>query len=163
MKLIKLGLLSLLALVIMVWGIALLFPANTIVSRAGNIAGSSDTLLKKFTTNKISAQKWLARDQRDLVVKTSDIAFYNNNLFNEQQAENTHADTLFFQVSRGNEMLLQGGLALYQLIPDSTTVQLFYVFQTPWYKPHIRWKMMMADKALGPSLDSMLNRLRQMQ
>lgn len=159
MKLIKLGLLSVLVFGMLFWGITLLFPANTVISRVRNIGAAETALAKSLQTNFISAKTLLVGNE-PMLVKTADIPFYENNLFNSLSAQATpHADTLFFQIEKDAAIIAKGGIAFYQLQSDSTTTQMFYVFQTPWYKPLLKMKMMLADKAYGPGLDSALKRL----
>jgi hypothetical protein len=161
MKVIKLGMISLVVFGLLFWGITLMFPSNTIVSRVVNIAGNADSMHRKVISNEISLQTLLAGNESGLVVKDADIPFYDNNLFNTLSVGSLpQADTIFFQVSKSGKMIAQGGLAFYQLQADSTTTQFFYVFQTPWYKPLLKMKMMMADKVYGPGLDSCLKRLK---
>ncbi|MCC6759855.1 MAG: hypothetical protein IT252_01495 [Chitinophagaceae bacterium] len=158
MKIIKLGLLSVLVFGLLFWGITLLFPSNTVISRALNIAADSGQLMRSVSANEISVQTLLSGNEK-LVVKTADIPFYDDDLFNQQAGQQPiHADTLFFQIQQSAAVIANGGIAFYQLQKDSTTTQMFYVFQTPWYKPLLKMKMMMADKAYGPGLDSALKR-----
>lgn len=159
MKLIKLGLLSVLIFGLLFWGITLLFPANTVISRVKNIGAKESILAHSLRTNLISVKTLLVGDL-PMQVKTADIPFYENNLFNSLSAQATpNADTLFFQIEKNASVIAKGGIAFYQLQSDSTTTQMFYVFQTPWYKPLLKMKMMVADKAYGPGLDSALKRL----
>ncbi len=161
MKFIKLGIISLIAFGALLWGFTLLFPSNTVISRAINIAGNTDSLRKRVMNNEVSLQTVLAGNQSGLVVKDADIPFYTDNLFNALSAGTLpEADTIFFQVSQHNKVIAQGGVAFYQLQQDSATTQMFYVFQTPWYKPLTKMKMVVADKVYGPGLDSALIRLK---
>ncbi|HSC52410.1 MAG TPA: hypothetical protein VLC98_02235 [Phnomibacter sp.] len=163
MKFIKLGLISAVVFGMLFWAITLLFPANTVISRAANIADTSGTLNKRLLSNEISLQTLIAGDSSHLVIKSADIAFYEDNLFNTMSSDALpKADTIFFQISSKGTVVANGGLAFYQLQADSTTTQMFYVFQTPWYKPLVKMKMMVADKVYGPGLDSTLNRLKMM-
>ncbi|MCU0395793.1 MAG: hypothetical protein MUF29_07770 [Chitinophagaceae bacterium] len=161
MKLVKLGLISVLVFGLLFWGITLLFPSNTVISRVTSIAGRSDSLAASIRNNEVSLQQLLAAGHADLRVQAADIPFYENNLFQPGAgAAMPDADTIFFRVNQRGKMVAEGGLAFYQLEADSTTTQLFYVFQTPWYNPLQKMKMMMADKAFGPGMDSTLLRLK---
>jgi hypothetical protein len=157
MRVLKLGLISLVAFSLIIWGFTLLFPSVTVLSRVINIGGSSDTLMHRFASNAISYRQWLLPDTGDFDIRTSDISFYDNNLYNA--APQPNADTLYFEVRQPGVRSLQGGIATYQLSTDSVTTQLFYVFHTPWYRPWDKLKMMMADKQLGPQMDGALKKL----
>jgi hypothetical protein len=161
MKIVKLGLLSVVVFSLLFWAITLLFPSNTVVSRAANVGVKADSVLHMLRTNKVSMQVLLADTNRSLKVAAADIPFYTDNLFNALNREAVpSADTVFFGIKQGGSVLVEGGIAAYQLAADSATVQVFYVFQTPWYKPLRKMKMMMADKAYGPGIDSSLARLK---
>ncbi len=157
MRFIKLALISIVAFSLLLWGFTLLFPSVTVLSRVQNIAGSSDSLQKKLTTNEISFRQWLLPDSGEFDIRTSDISFYENNLFNA--APQSFADTLYFEIRQPGQPSLQGGIGFYQLRGDSVTTQLFYVFRTPWYKPWDKLRLMMADKQLGPQMEGALKKL----
>lgn len=157
MHFVKLGLISILAFSLLLLGITMLFPSVTVLSRVQNISGSSASLMRQLSSNEIGYRQWLLPDSGDFDIRTSDISFYENNLFNA--APQPGADTLYFEVRQPGLWPLQGGIATYQLSPDSVTTQLFYVFHTPWYKPWDKFKMMMADKQLGPQMEGSLKKL----
>lgn len=163
MKIVKLGLISAVIFSLLFWAITLLFPSNTVVSRAANMDVKADSLMRIMRSNQLSLQTLLADTSSTLKVAAADIPFYEDNLFNALNKEAIpSADTIFFGVKQQGHLLVEGGIATYQLAADSATVQLFYVFQTPWYNPLRKMKMMMADKAYGPGLDSSLARLKAM-
>jgi hypothetical protein len=161
MKLIKLALISLVVFTVLLWGITLMFPSNTVISRAANVYGKADSLFNKMKTNEISLSSILATKDSGVSLQAADIPFYEDNLFNALNSSALPAaDTLFFRVNYGGKAIAEGGMAFYQLATDSATAQVFYVFQTPWYQPLKKMKMMVADKVYGPSLDSALLRLK---
>lgn len=161
MRLIKLGLISIVAFSLLFWGITLLFPSVTVISRVRNIAGSSDSLQKRLATNAISYRQWLLPDTGDYDIRTSDISFYENNLYNS--APQPNADTLFFEIRQKGNGSLQGGIGFYQLRPDSVTTQLYFVFSTPWYKPWEKLRMMMVDKQYDAQMNEALQKLGALQ
>ncbi len=161
MKFLKLALISVVAFGLLLWGFTLLFPSVTVLSRVQNIAGSSDSLQQKLAANTISYRQWLLPDSGTFDIRTSDISFYENNLFNA--APQSYADTLYFEIRQPGYPALQGGIGFYQLRADSVTTQLFYVFRTPWYKPWEKLKLMMADKQLGPQMEGALKKLGNLQ
>jgi hypothetical protein len=161
MRFIKLGLISVVAFSLLLWSFTLLFPSVTILSRVQNIAGSSDSLQRKLKTNEISYRQWLLPDSGEFDIRTSDISFYENDLFNaEAQA---YADTLYFEIRQVGQPSLQGGIGFYQLRSDSVTTQLFYIFRTPWYKPWEKLRLMIADKQVGPQMEGALKKLGELQ
>jgi hypothetical protein len=159
MHFIKLGLISIVAFALLLWGFTLLFPSVTVLSRVQNIGGSSDTLMHRFATNQISYRQWLLPDSGDYDIRTSDISFYENDLYNA--APQPNADTLYFEIRNAGSSALQGGIATYQLRDDSVTTQLFYVFKSPWYHPVAKLKMILIDKQYGPQMEGALLKLRE--
>lgn len=162
MKLIKLALISVVVFSMLLWGITLMFPSNTVISRATNVHGKADSIFGKIKTNEISPRTIIAPEASGVSLQAADIPFYEDNLFNAlNQSAVPNADTLFFRVNFKGKAIAEGGMAFYQLAADSATAQIFYVFQTPWYQPLKKMKMMVADKVYGPGLDSALLRLKQ--
>jgi hypothetical protein len=134
-----------------------MFPSVTVLSRVCNIAGEAGELKNKLNNNEISYRQWLLPDSGDFDIRTSDISFYENNLFNA--ASQPNADTIYFEIKQEGIRSLQGGIGLYQLRPDSVTTQLFYVFTTPWYRPLDKLKMMMIDKQYDAQMEGALQKL----
>lgn len=158
MRLIKLALISLVVFYLLIWGITLLFPNVTLVSRALNIAGSKDSISSKIKSNDIPYNAWLTTDARGIDVRSSDISFYENDLFNGEPQPD--ADTIYIELREGAGKFLHGGIGFYQLSKDSATVQLFYVFHTRWYKPWEKMAQIANDAKYGGHLDSSLLRLK---
>ena len=158
MRIVKLGLISLVVFYFLIWAITLLFPNVTIVSRALNIAGNKDTIASRIKSNKIPYASWLTTGLQQVDVRSSDISFYENDLFNAESQANV--DTVYIQLTQPPAQVLNGGIGLYQLQPDSATVQLFYVFHTKWYKPWDKMAQIANDAKYGSHLDSALMRLK---
>jgi hypothetical protein len=158
MNLLKLIIISIVAFSLLLLGFSLLFPGVLVLSRVQNIAGSGPQLLQRMQTNDISYRQWLLPEEGEFDIRTSDISFYTNNLFNA--APQPDADTLYFEVRQEGVRPLQGGIATYQLHADSATTQLFYVFHMPWYRPWDKFRMMMADKQMGPQMEQSLLKLK---
>lgn len=157
MRILKLMLISILAFSLLLLGFSLLFPNVTVLSRVRNMPGSGKELLDKMNTNEISFRQWLLPEEGDFDIRTADISFYVNDLFN--YTPQPDADTLYFEIRQPGGRPLQGGIATYQLHADSATTQLFYVFRNPWYRPWDKFKMMVADKQLGPQMEGALRKL----
>jgi hypothetical protein len=161
MKWIKLALVSVVVFGLLLWAITLMFPSNTVISRAVNVSGNAQTMATLVQSGAVPVRPILAANDTTLVVQMASKPFYKNNLFNTMvQAAVPEADTVFFSIKRQNHTMAEGGIAFYQLSTDSATTQLFYVFQTPWYQPLEKLKMMMADKAMGASVDRSLQVLK---
>ena len=158
MRVIKLGLISIVAFYLLIWSITLLFPNVTVLSRVVNIAGNKDSLSHKIKSNRIPYSNWLTNTNKNIDVRTSDISFYENDLFNMERDKN--ADTIYFELRHQQQSFLKGGIGLYQLSEDSTTTQLFYVFKTHWYKPWEKMGQIINDAKYGGHMDSALHKLK---
>lgn len=158
MRIIKLGLISAVAFYLLIWAITLLFPNVTITSRAINIAGNKDSISRKIKSNEIPYYAWLTSANKAVNVLSSDISFYHSNLFNAERQPN--ADTIFFEMRHLQKAFLTGGIGLYQLQPDSATTQLYYVFETHWYKPWEKMAQVANDAKYGGQMDLALANLK---
>jgi len=158
MRIIKLGLISAVAFYLLIWAITLLFPNVTVLSRAVNIAGKTDNVAQLIKSNTIPYNAWLTATNKEVDVRTSDISFYVNDLFNAERQPN--ADTIYFEMRHKQQSFLKGGIGLYQLSPDSATTQLYYVFETHWYKPWEKMAQVANDARFGGQMDSALQKLK---
>ncbi len=68
------------------------------------------------------------------------------------------ADTLHFYLEEQRQV--KGGIAAYSMGNDSTTLQLFYQINVPWYKPWQKFGLMVNEEKYGPSLDTAMNKLK---
>ncbi len=161
MKYLKLLMISVLGFVLLFWGITLMFPSTTVISRAINIKKDSIPLRKQLDGEKLSMSKWLmSQSQPSVSINLLREPGFTASLFNAETGAVFTGDTLFFALQQADSRPVHGGIATYQLAGDSTTAQLFYVFEFPWYKPWEKMRMMMMDKAIGPGMDSALLRLK---
>ncbi len=158
MRFIKLALISAVAFYLLIWGMSSVMPGVQVLSRAVNIAGHKDSIEEKIDRNEITYKSWLTNNSDAIIVNTSDKSFYTNNLFNAERQEN--ADTIYFEMLHQEKTFLKGGIGLYQLSPDSATVQLFYVFHGSWYKPWQRMAHMLNESKYGGQMDTALRRLK---
>ena len=163
MKILKLLVISILVFGMLFWGITLLFPSTTVISRATNIAGKASDLEMSMKNNTLSPHEWLLPEDHSqpFDCRTSDVPFYDADLFNAQQNAVANGDTLFLSIRQQDQKDVLGGVAFYQLSQDSATIQLYYVFENPWYKPWEKMRMMMMDKAIGPGMEAALQKLKQ--
>ena len=158
MRIIKLALISAIAFYLLIWAITLLFPNVTVLSRAINIAGTKDSVSRLIKSNEIAYYEWLTSNNKQVEVFTSDISFYENDLFNAERQPN--ADTIYFEMRHLQKSFIKGGIGLYQLSPDSATTQLYYVFETHWYKPWEKMAQVANDAKYGGQMDSALHKLK---
>src|SRR6478736_6130116 len=122
MRFIKLALISVIAFYLLIWGMSGLLPKVNVMSRVLNMAGSKDSIGAKIESRRIPFKSWLTNNNDSIEVQTAKTSFYENNLFNADRQPN--ADTIYFDMRYRERSIVKGGLGLYQLSSDSTTVQL---------------------------------------
>jgi len=140
MKYFKLFVISLVVFGSMIFLISLLFPSVTYVSRAMNVAGKQDTIRRALP---------------QLFTKAFNGAGPQLAFAKEMPAG---ADTLHFSIKDHEQV--NGGMALYAMGDDSTTIQVFYQIKVPWYKPWEKFGLMINEEKYGPSLDSALSKIK---
>lgn len=139
MKYFKLLIISIIVFAVMFFFMSLLFPSTTYISRAMNVAGNQNTV--RSSLPQLFAIGFDKASQQSIVIKDYIPS----------------ADTLHFYV----ETQVSGGMAVYAMGKDSTTLQLFYQINVPWYKPWQKLALMINEEKYGPSLDTAISRLQQ--
>jgi len=137
MKYIKLFFISVFVFALMIFGISLLFPTITFVSRAMNVGGNKAAVRPTLPQFAQVGFKHL--------VPAITIDFKPN------------SDTLVFSNDK-----VQGGLAVYDAGNDSTTLQVYYRVYAPWYRPWKKFGLMVNEEKYGPSLDSALSEIKKL-
>ena len=159
MKFVKLGLISVVVIYVIIWAFTLAFPSRTIVSRAANVAVLKDTIINSIINNKVPTDKWFSYDDASVNISISEKTIFDKPFVNYSDVE-YDADTLYLTFNHNNETFLKGGLGVYQLSPDSATVQLFYVFTSDWYKPWEKIAQIVYDAKYGGQMEASLNLLK---
>lgn len=159
MKFVKLGLISVVVIYAIIWAFTLAFPSRTIVSRAANVAVLKDAIIQDIVNNKIPTSKWFTYDDQNVDIQVSKTTVFEKPFANYSDVE-YDADTLYLTFKHNNETFLKGGLGVYQLSPDSATVQLFYVFTSEWYKPWEKIAQIVYDAKYGGQMEHSLNLLK---
>ena len=159
MKFLKLALISVIAFYLLIWGMSAVLPKVNVMSRVLNMAGDKDSIESKIESKQIQFKSWLTNNNDSIEVQTAKTSFYENNLFNADRQPD--ADTIYFDMRYRERSIVKGGLGLYQLSRDSTTVQLFYVFHSSWYKPWQKMAGMLNEAKYGNQMDQALQKLKQ--
>ncbi len=134
MKYIKLFFISVVVFGVMLFCISLLFPSNTIVSRAVNIA------INKSPRNILLSDLYRT-------------AYSDSSSINSLK----ESDTLLVQTPFASH--IQQGVAIYDTHSDSTAVQVFYKIHVPTYKFWDKFGLMLNETKYGPSLDSAIKKI----
>lgn len=157
MKLIKLGLISLIVLGIIVTLIGLLFPSTVLVSRAVDIKAPIDSI--KYRVGNMEQWKGWIAGMNDASVKI--------NSATDAQLENTHVQissiTDSSVVSTWTSLNGQVQLSTIRIIGNSSqdyaVVQWQFVQHIGWY-PWDRFGSMMNDKIMGTMMEQNLQSLK---
>lgn len=140
MKYVKLALISIIVFSVILFGMSLFIPPNTIVSKAADIRGNKDSIRKILPY--LFKQAFNKKDSA----------------YREKNNAGT-SDTLQFSVI--NNERLTGGIALYPINNDSVVLHVFYKIYTPWYKPLQKMALIMNENKYGPLLDSAMMHIKQ--
>jgi hypothetical protein len=162
MRYVKLFLISVVVFGVILFCLSLLFPSTTYVSRAVNVRGEKSTLnssmpelyLLAFQDNEDSIKKLkLLIDS----LTPKDYELRKENKITSGTYIISLGDTLMFSSPFSTD--IKQAIAVYEAGKDSSTVQVFYKIQVPFYKPWKKFALMLNETKYGPSLDSAINRI----
>ncbi len=148
MRFIKLGLISAVILYMLLWMFTLLVPNQNVVSRAINMPGIKDSVKQKILTVNNWSPWFNPKDSINFITI-------------EQKIVNPANDSIPFILKQKNINNLNGTMAFYKLENvDSTALQLYFTFKTPWYKPWLKFSSIVNDKVFGGLLEQTLERMK---
>lgn len=157
MRLIKLGLISIVVLFVVVVLLSLLIPSHVRISRAVNISANIDSLVN----NVADIRQW---KNWNSMVNDSAIGnpFYDYKVFHSDQLQvelrsfkNDTVKTVWRQ-QNGKEIV---GVLTWHTSGNATVVQWYFDFYQKWY-PWEKFGSIIFDKQLGPSMEKSLAALK---
>lgn len=156
MKLIKLGLISLLLLVVLVLGMAVLIPSHVRISRAIDITAPREKLLRKIG----DLRSWPQWNEfvNDSLLKSPSINARELKAGNlEIRILKSTGDSIVASWKTDQQTIIGG----FNLIPsqDQFVVQWYFDFNQRWY-PWEKFASIGFDKQYGPSMEKSLNLLK---
>jgi hypothetical protein len=164
MRLIKLGLISILVFLLLITGISLLFPSYQRVSRAINIAAPikkvQQTVADLHTWegwNKFTNESGLTHMQISMP-SSGEGAFLSSDQL-ELSVLQSSADSMRMNWNQIKGRSFEGGFNFLQLSPDSLTVQWWFDFHFRWY-PWEKFGSLVYDRQLGPIMEESLSGLK---
>lgn len=154
MKLIKLGLISVVVLFVLATLMGLMFPSTVVVSRAIDVT-SPKVQLEQLVLNTLSWKKWVVENESDIFY-TSPHQFKIGN--NEVQV--VHQNNLSIATLWKGSNVLDSKMTIYAG-SDAThhTVQWSFTQKVKWY-PWERFSTLMNDKILGDLMQARLQKLK---
>lgn len=157
MRVVKLGLISIVVLFVVVFLISLLIPSQVRISRAINITAPKDSLTHYLS----DLRQW---PQWNALITNQELAnpAYTNNTFTSDrlqvQLEKAAADTITTIWRQGAGRETGSGFNLHTA-GNTIVVQWYFDFQLKWY-PWEKFGSIIFDKQLGPPMEQSLGELK---
>jgi hypothetical protein len=157
MRVVKLGLLSLLAFFLLVFFMSLLMPSHIRISRAINIAAQKDSI-KLLVTDLTQWQHW------NVLVMSPEVTgkHYTDSSFTSDQLQvikqSLVADTMKFTWKQHNGRTGSGGF-FWHMTNNITVTQWYFDFHLGWY-PWEKFSSLLFESQLGPPMEKSLANLK---
>lgn len=160
MRILKLGLISIVVLFVVTFLLSLLIPSQVRISRAINIGIVKDSLVPLLA----DMQKWKQWNEMVRNQEFTNKKFSHDSLISDQLKVNIALVTpdsirTFWQYKK-NE-IISSGFNLLQPLVDTTVVQWYFDFRLKWY-PWEKFGSIIFDQQLGPSMEISLENLRKL-
>ncbi|MFT3822485.1 MAG: SRPBCC family protein [Chitinophagaceae bacterium] len=156
MRLIKLGLISVVVFFLLVLGISLLIPSHVRISRAINIPAPKAQVQNQITHFQDWKQWNVMVNNKGLTnSRFGDSAFVSDQL--TVQLNGVWSDSVHLNWHQGKNVF-PGGFNFYES-GDTTAVQWYFDFYLEWY-PWKKFGSLVFDKQLGPSMEQSLTNLQ---
>lgn len=156
MRLVKLGMISLVAFALLVFGLSVLIPSHVRISRAINVAAPKAQVQQQL----VHMQHW---QQWNVMVNNEVLTnkHFGDSAFTADQLQVNLAgvwpDSVHLRWNQGKN-IIAGGFNLYES-GDTTAVQWYFDFYLEWY-PWKKLGSLVFDKQLGPSMEQSLSNLQ---
>ncbi|HQS23905.1 MAG: hypothetical protein B7Y11_05120 [Sphingobacteriia bacterium 24-36-13] len=157
MKLIKLGLISLIVLGVIITLIGLLFPSTVLVSRAVDIKAPIDSI--KYRIGNMEQWKGWIEGMNDASVKINSATDAQLGNTHVQIAQVTDSSVVSTWTSLNGQQQLSTIRIIGNNMQDYAVVQWQFVQQIGWY-PWDRFGSMMNDKIMGTMMEQNLQSLK---
>lgn len=158
MRIIKLGLISIIVIGTIVFLLSLLIPSHVRISRAMNISASKDTIIKKLN----DIRQWEHWNEMINNAQLSEKS-YSKELFKggdlEVRIVSVSPDSVITSWKHGQSQRINSGFNLVQSLSDTTVVQWYFDFHLKWY-PWEKFGSIIFDQQLGPPMERSLGNLK---
>ncbi len=157
MRLVKLGLISIVVLFVVIFCISLLIPSQVRISRAINITAPKDSLTH-YLCDLRQWPKW------NTLITNQELTnpLYSNNAFTSDRLQvrlkQAEADTITTIWRQGTGRETSSGFNLHTA-GNTIVVQWYFDFQLNWY-PWEKFGSIIFDKQLGPPMEQSLGELK---
>ncbi len=162
MRIIKLGLISLIAFALLITMFSLFFPSHIRLSKAIDI-NASRTVINNEIADIQNWKNWYpGADTMELIMDGNNIKGIRANQNGGQTIVTTVTDTTIITETTGNGFKKSiSGWNIYSTnIPNTYTVQWYMDFYLRWY-PWEKFSGLLLEKRYGPSMERGLEKLRE--
>jgi hypothetical protein len=158
MRVIKLGIISLVVFGILFYAFSLFIPSRIRISRAINIAVQKDTLASRMADLR-SWKDWneMVNNDENSNPKYTDRTFDGGVL--SVKMVYASADSIRTVWQFRNTEPIMSGFNLVQSLSDTTVAQWYFDFNLKWY-PWEKFGSIIFDQQLGPPMEKSLNNLK---
>ena len=158
MRVIKLGLISIVIFGILIYLFSLIIPSQVRISRAINIAVAKDTLAG-FISDLRTWRHW-----NDMVsAQDSSNGSYEASSYSGKNLRisliSANHDSVITNWQHGSSEAIRSGFNLVQSLSDTTVAQWYFDFQLKWY-PWEKFGSIIFDQQLGPAMEKSLRNLK---
>lgn len=159
MRVVKLGLISIVGLFIVILGISLLIPSEVRISRAINITAPKDSIYDRLGDLRYWKQ-WNKLTNAETVPDQQ----YSANIFTSDDLTvkllETLPDTIKTSWQQKGGQTIPSGFNLHT-VDNTTVVQWYFDFRLKWY-PWEKFGSIIFDKQLGPPMEQSLAELKKL-
>lgn len=161
-RIIKLGIISIIVFAILITGFSLFFPSNIRISKAIDINASKDTVLLQIS-NADNWKNWFpGADSAELIIeegRTKGISTNNG----QQLAIHKITDSTVLAITKktGSKDGESGWNFFPTSVPNTITVQWYMDFHLHWY-PWEKFSSLLLEKRYGPMMETGLDNLKKL-
>ncbi|MFL5787784.1 MAG: hypothetical protein ACJ748_07005 [Flavisolibacter sp.] len=150
MQILKLAFISILLLFLVATGVSLMIPAHIRISRAINIHSTKEQVLGLIT----NSEKWKLWHPAFMPANASkNIASIELTRLNENDS------SVLYKLKQGNKVPVLNGWQVYNLSPDSLTLQGYMDFRLKWY-PWQKFSSLFYENTYGILLQQGLSNIK---
>lgn len=162
MRIIKLGLISIVFFAILITGFSLFFPSNVRISKAIDINASEDSIMMQISQIE-NWEKWFpGADSAELIIKNGKPEGIKT-AAGQQLIISDHTDSTVLAITKnpGFKNGESGWNFFSTSIPNTITIQWYMDFHLHWY-PWEKFSSLLLEKRYGPLLEIGLANLKKM-
>jgi hypothetical protein len=158
MRLIKLGIISLIVFGVIIFLFSLLIPSKVRISRAMNIVAPKDSI-SGYIADIRTWQHW----NEMIIMQDSNRGRFDQRSYSNEKLTvrllSANPDSVRTSWKHAGSDAILSGFNLVQSLSDTTVAQWYFDFELKWY-PWEKFGSIVFDQQLGPSMEKSLNNLK---